>query len=158
MPDRDKVLRAGDAIVVLPGKSGDEIFLMVLCVITALPVVFGRVAPPGSIEALLEPWLVQAWSFVLLIGALVVLTAFMFKDRVTGMIVEQFGSVCLGVAATLYAIAIFVASYRQGGAIPAAIIFGFALARFYQAYDYQKTLKKVQVVKSILERGEAHGN
>lgn len=150
MPDRDKILKIGDAVVVLPGKSVDEIFLMALCLVTSIPIIFGGVPAPGSIDAAMEPWLVKAWSITLAVGSLTVLVSFLFKDRVTGMIVEQFGSICLGVAALVYGCIILALTYKTGGAIPSAIILGFAAARFLQFRSHQKTLNKIANVRMMV--------
>lgn len=161
MPDRDKILRVGDAIVVLPGKSVDEIFLMTLCLVTSIPIIFGGVPAPGSIDATMEPWLVLAWSITLAIGALTVLVSFLFRDRITGMIIEQFGSVCLGFAALVYGGTILARTYDSGGAVPAAIILGFSAARFLQFRSHQKTLNKIAKVRLLvtaLEEEEVRGD
>lgn len=158
MPDRDKVLRAGDVIVVLPGKSIDEIFLMVLCLVTSAPILLGAAPAPGSIYVFLEPWLVFGWSLVLAVGAAVVLVSFLYEDRVTGIIIEQFGSVCLGVAAFIYSVAIFYTSYDKGGLIPGSIILGFSIARFLQFRQHQIVLNKVRLVKSKIDEGEINGS
>lgn len=158
MPDRNKILSSGDVVVVLPGKSVDEIFLMVLCLISAIPIIFGAVPAPGSIDATMPQWAVFAWSVVLALGALVVLVSFLFKDRVTGMIVEQFGSVCLGSAAALYGSVIFATSYDDGGAIPSSLILGFAVARFLQFRLYQKKLDQVNLVLRMIAEEEARAD
>lgn len=152
MPDKSQILKVGDATVVLPGKSPDEIFLMVLCLVAAIPILFGVAPPPGSINSLLPNAAVIIWSAILVIGALTVLASFAFKDRVTGMIVKQFGSMCLGVAAATYSIGLFLTSYEKGGSFSAAIIMGFALARFAQFRSYQKTLNKVSKVRALVEK------
>ena len=158
MPDRDKILKVGDSIVVIPGKSVDEIFLMVLCLVTSVPIIFGAVPAPGSIDAFLNRTLVVGWSIALAAGSLTVLVSFLMKDRITGIIVEQFGSVCIGVAATIYAIAIYWTAYDKGGLVPGSIILGFAIARFIQVRQHQKVLKKVRLVMAKIEEGEVHGN
>lgn len=162
MPDRDKILKIGDAVVVLPGKSVDEIFLMALCLITSTPIIFGGVPAPGSIDAAMEPWLVKGWSVTLAVGSLTVLISFPLKDRVTGMIVEQFGSICLGVAATVYGFIVLALTYKSGGAIPASIILGFAVARFIQFRSHQRTLNKIAKVRSMVttlnQEEEARGD
>lgn len=152
MPDNSRILKVGEATVILPGKSPDEIFLMVLCLVTALPILFGFAPPPGSINSLLSRLAVTIWLAVLVLGAGTVLASFTFKDRVTGMIVKQFGSMCLGVAAATYGIGILLTSYDEGGSLPAAIILGFALARFAQFRSYQKTLNKVSKVRALVEK------
>jgi formate hydrogenlyase subunit 3/multisubunit Na+/H+ antiporter MnhD subunit len=161
MPDRDKILKIGDAIVVLPGKSPDEMFLMALCLVSSIPILFGGVPAPGSIDETMEPWLVFAWSLTLAVGALVVLISFTVKDRITGMIIEQVGSICLGVAATVYGLIILATSFDNGGAIPAVIVMGFAIARFLQFRSHQKTLNKIAKVKTklaVLNEEEARGD
>lgn len=158
MPDRDKILRMGDYVVVLPGKSPDEVFLMSLCLVTSIPILLGIAPPPGSIEANMHRPLVVGWSLALALGASVILASFLIKDRVTGMIVEQFGAVCLGSAAAVYGVVIFVTSHDDGGAVPSAIIIGFAAARFLQVRAYQKTLNKIQRVRQLIVQEEGNGH
>ena len=158
MPDSDKILKVGDSIVVIPGKSIAEIFLMVFCLVTSIPILFGIAPAPGSIYEVLDPRVVFGWSLVLTIGAATVLISFLLKDRITGIIVEQFGSVCIGVAATIYAIAIYWMAYDKGGLIPGSIILGFAIAMFVQGRQHQVVLKKVRLVMAKIEEGEVHGN
>ena len=150
MPDRDKILRLGSALIVLPHNSYDEIFLMTLALVSSLPIVFGKQPAPGSIDATMPSMMVFIWALTLSLGALTVLISLMLRDRITGMIVEQFGSVCIGVAASLYALAIFLTSYNRGGALPAGIIFSFAVTRFLQVRYYQKTLNKISRVRAQL--------
>lgn len=96
-------------------------------------------------------WMVWVWAFTLFIGSSTVIIAYLIPDRITSIIVEQFGSVCLGSAATLFGVAIFLISYGEGGAIPGTIILGFAGARFFQVYQYQVALRKVHRVMDLLK-------
>jgi hypothetical protein len=145
------------AAVVFPLRSVDQAFVMALCLIFSLPVFFGDAPAPGSIEASMPSWMVVAWSVVLILGAGTVLGSYLVRDRIVGIIVEQFGSVCMGVAALFYSVAIFTITYDEGGAIPGAIVLGFAVTRFVQAYQYQKFLNNVRVVLDELERGAVNG-
>lgn len=158
MPDRQKLLKMGDHVVLLPGRSFDEIFLMSLCLVVSLPILLGATPAPGSLYSLMNPVLVFGWSLTLAVGSIVVLSSLLFKDRITGMIVEQFGSACLGVASAIYAVVIFITSYDSGGAFAASLVLGFALARGLRFRSYQKILKKVQTVKALkrLEEGNGH--
>ena len=158
MPDRDKVLKVGEAIVVIPGKSVDEIFLMVLCLVTSVPILFGAVPAPGSIYLFLDRTFVFGWSLALAVGAGTVLISFLMRDRITGIIIEQFGSVCIGVAATIYACAVYYTTWDKGGLIAGSILLGFAIARFVQVRQHQKVLKKVRLVMATVAEGEVNGS
>lgn len=102
-------------------------------------------------------WMVITWALVLVLGAGTILGSYLVKDRIVGIIIEQFGSVCMGVAALFYGVAIFTMLYGKGGAIPGAIVLGFSFARFYQVYQYQKFLNNVQLVLGELEGRSADG-
>lgn len=142
--------------MVFPLRSADQAFIMALCLVASIPVLLGDAPAPNSVEAAMPSWLVFAWSVVLVLGASVVLGSYFIRDRILGIIIEQFGSICIGVAATLYSFAVGLLTWRTGGAIPAAIILGFAFARFYQAWQYQKFLDDVEVVLKKLEEGAAN--
>ena len=158
MPDSNKILKIGDSIVVIPGKSVGDIFLMAICLVTSIPILFGVAPAPGSIYQFLDPRVVFGWSLALSAGAATVLISFTLRDRITGIIVEQFGSVCIGVSATIYAAAIYWTTYDNGGLVAGSIILGFAIARFVQVYQRQVVLKKVRLVMAQIEEGEVHGN
>lgn len=154
MPDSKDILKIGEGLIVIPKKSTDEIFIMALCLITSIPILLGIAPPPGSINSTMPRYMVMGWSATLVIGCTSNLLSFLFKERLTGMIVEQFGSVCLGVAAAIYSIAIFAKTYEQGGAIPGVIVLGFAATRLLQARSHQKTLNKVHDLRAkIAEKG-----
>lgn len=143
---------ASKAALVFPLRSVDQAFVMALCLIFSIPVLFGKAPAPGSIEAAMPPVMVIGWAIVLAIGAGTILVSYFIGDRLLGIVVEQFGSVCLGVAALFYGGAIFAITYEQGGAIPESIILGFSAARFYQVYQDQKFLNQVQEV--LIKVGE----
>lgn len=144
---------ASKTALVFPLRSADQAFLMALCLVTSIPVLLGKTPAPGTVEAAMPPWMVLGWSVVLVLGAGTVLGSYLVGDRILAIIIEQFGSVCLGVAALLYGGVVFALTFKNGGGIPGTIILGFALARFYQAYQYQKFLDQVEEVLNKLEGG-----
>jgi hypothetical protein len=134
------------ATLIFPLRSVDQAFVMALCLIFSIPVLLGESPAPGTLNDAMPSWMVVAWSIVLVLGAGTVLGSYFIRDRIVGIIVEQFGSVCMGVVALLYSVAIFVIALDAGGGIPGAIVLGFAFARFYQVYQYQKFLNSVQSI------------
>lgn len=157
MKKRAKHLATKTALV-FPLRSADQAFIMALCLVTSVPVLFGKTPAPGTVQAFMPSWMVICWSVVLAVGAGVVLCSYFVKERITGIIIEQFGSICIGVAATIYGVAIFVITWENGGGIPGSIILGFAFARFYQAWQYQKFLNDVGVIIAKVEEVEGDTN
>ena len=156
MPDRGKVLRIGEMIVVLPGRNIDDVFIMTLCLCVAFPILLGFAPAPGTLEEVMPQWQVFLWAASLAFGAFIVLLSFLFKDRITGMVIEQIGSVCLASAAFLYSAALFTneQSMERGAAFSASIIAGFGVTRVIHFIQHQKTLKKVSTVRAMIAEGE----
>lgn len=134
---------------VFPERSLDQAFVMVLCVVFAVPIIFGAVPKPGAIELALPTWLGYLWALTLAIGALIVLFSYLVQERVIAIIIEQFGSILLGMAAFFYGLIILILYWDSGGAISGAIVLGFSLTRLWQAWRYQKFLQKVRAVVDL---------
>lgn len=146
MPESARIILQAGQGWILPPKSVDQLFLMVLCGISSAVIISGEAPAPGTIESSMPFWMVTGWAVSLGVGAFVVIMSYLVKDRVTSMIVEQFGSVCLAAAAVLYGVLVLLFQFRTGGAIPGILILGFAFTRAYQAQYYQKVLKNIRTV------------
>ena len=119
------------------------VFLLVLCVASGLPLLFGTVAP-GSIAALLDRPLVIGWGLMLTVGAVVSLVG-IFRRTVLGIILEQVGSVAVGGASLLYAAAILL-QVGTRGLFSAAIITGWGLSCFWRWAQLQALLNAAQAI------------
>jgi hypothetical protein len=119
------------------------IFVLSLCVISGLPLVFAD-ATPGSIAAQLDRVWVVIWGVMLTVGALTTLIGTV-KTDVNGIILEQIGSVAVGGATIVYAGAILV-QIRWSGSVPAAIVLGWGLSCFWRWGQLQALLHKAEQV------------
>lgn len=134
-----------------PERSIDQAFVMSMCVIFSIPILFGYAPKPGAIEFVLPTWMGYCWAFTLLIGSAIILFSYVVRDRVTAVVIEQFGSIVLGITAFIYGVTVWFVNWDSGGRIAGAIILGFAAARFLQAWRYQKFLNKVRTVLNQVE-------
>lgn len=137
-----------------PDRSIDQAFVMGMALIFSIPILFGNSPAPGSIDALMPKPMVFGWSLALTIGSAIILFSYAVVDRVIAVIIEQFGSVVIGLVAFFYSIAIFWYTHDEGGTISGFIILGFAFARFFQAYRYQRFLVAVRQVLDVIEKQE----
>lgn len=120
-----------------------QAFIMSLCLVTGLPVVFGRVPAPGSVEESLPRWAVVGWSIALVAGSAAVLTGMLWRNRIVGMMVVQVGLVCVGSAAVIYGILVAMLAGDHGGAVSSAIIAGFGGACFWRWAQLQKDINSI---------------
>lgn len=163
MPDRTRLIMRAGHYVVLPPRSADQLFLMLLCLFSSLGILLGGAPAPGTIEANMPEWMVLVWAFILGGGALIVIVSYLKKDRIDAIIWEQFGSICLAAASLLYGTLVVAMQWKTGGTIPGVLILGFCLTRAYQAKYYQKVLKNVHEVMQLSEEieeeaGDPDGN
>ena len=117
------------------------VFVLALCVASGVPLIFAN-ATPGSIAAQLDPPLVVTWGIMLTVGALVTLVGAL-RQTVNGVIAEQVGSIALGFACVIYALAIW-ATVRWVGAVPMLFLFGFGVASIWRFGQLQAYLHAVE--------------
>lgn len=134
---------------VFPERSLDQAFVMVLCVVVAVPIIFGTAPKPGSIAHMHPTWFGYLWAITLAIGALIILFSYLVRERVMAIIIEQFGSILLGMAGLLYGFTILILNWDSGGSTAGVIVLGFSLTRLWQARRYQKFLQKVREVVDL---------
>lgn len=117
------------------------LFVLVLCVIVGVPLIFAN-ATPGSIASQLPPVAIVAWGCMLSGGSLLSLLG-ATRQTVNGVIVEQVGSVALGFACLIYAGAIW-AAVQWAGSVPMGILFAFGLASFWRWGQLQGYLRAAE--------------
>ena len=137
--------------ILAPSRHPFQLFILTLCLITGVPVLVGNAPAPGSLEDAMPDFVFLGWNIALVAGSAVALVGSMVqKNRVTGILLEQWGLVAVGMAAIVYGILIpFVAHW--GGAISASIIFGFGVACLWRWWQLQKYILDVQ--KLVEENG-----
>lgn len=126
----------------MSGRHPFEIYMLLLVVITSLPVFFGAAPEPGSIEAELPTWAVFGWQTILAVGSVTSLVGIFWRNRATGLILEQLGLAFVGVASVIYAASVWAAAGIPAG-IPGGIILGFGMACLIRWRDIQKTIDAV---------------
>jgi hypothetical protein len=118
------------------------LFLLAMCVISGVPLVFADAAPRSVVANLDDPWVI-AWGVMLVGGAGLTLWGAL-RQTVNGVIAEQVGSVGLGFACLIFSLAVF--GYNGwAGSVAALLILGFGLAslwRWGQLVAYVKSIEK----------------
>lgn len=128
------------------------LFILLLCVVVGIPLVFAN-ATPGSIAAKLDPPWVITWGIMLSGGSLLTIIGALRQTPI-GVILEQIGSVALGVACIIYAAAIWFTVHLLG-AVPICIVLGFGLASLWRWYQLQRYLNTVErIARESREGGE----
>lgn len=124
-----------------------QTLIMFLCVITGIPILFGKAPAPASLEAALPLHIVYLWSGAISLGALLTLAGMFFRTKVSGLLTEQLGLVLVGVACLFYAgIAIVTLGATSGAAVPAGIVFACGVACLWRWRQIQTFLKLVALV------------
>lgn len=103
-----------------------EIYGLCLCFVFGIPLTFGG-ATPGSIAEVLSPLQRDIWGIMLCLGAMVALVGIAWKDRVTGIILEQIGLMAVGCSTILYALVILYVA-GPSGYLSAGIVGSYGLA------------------------------
>lgn len=117
------------------GRHPFQTYLLVLCVVSGVPLIFGRV-PAASVEALLPEWVAVSWGVSLTGGALLGLIGSYWprENYATALTVERIGLTLTGPAALLYATAIFLITGIDGF-IAVGIVAGFGAACIKRGRD-----------------------
>lgn len=116
------------------GRHPFQVYLMVLCVLSSLPQLFGFVTA-GSIESELPDWLAAAWNSVLLVGSTITLLgSYWPKGIATALTLERAGLALVGSASLVYtAVIIFDSGWTR--LLAAAIIAAFGLSCLRRSRD-----------------------
>lgn len=110
------------------------IWLPLALAFIGLPLVIGG-AQPGSIAALLNPILVKFWGGFFLVGGPLTVVGLYWRNRATGMIIEQVGSVAVAAGALLYAGALLTVIPLSSSIVVVGVfgsLGGACIARWFQ--------------------------
>lgn len=135
----------------LTGRHPFELFTLYLCALVGLPTVLGLTPRPGSIDAELPGVVAFTWSLVLALGATGALAGIYWRNRVAGLLTEQFCLVAVGSAALVYVTCALVAVGESAG-YPAAMIAGFGLSALWRAVQLQSVINEVHTVQQANQR------
>ena len=128
------------------------LFVLSLCVIVGFPLIFAD-ATPGTIAAQLDSTWVVIWGLMLSVGSLVTLIGVM-QQSVNGIIIEQIGSVAVGFACLIYAVAIWL-QVSWAGAVPTVIVLGWGASCFWRWFQLQRLMMNAEhVATEVRERDE----
>ena len=128
------------------------VFVLGFAIAVGIPLVVARIAP-GSIADVMPLWGVVAWAWGLVIGSCVTLIG-MTRQTTTGIIIEQIGSVIVGVVTIIYG-ACTVLVVGPGAGVAAGIIVGFGLSCFYRWFQLDALLRASQIVVDKVRSGQA---
>jgi hypothetical protein len=130
------------------GRHPSQVFLLLLCVVSGIPKLFG-VTTAGSVEASLPGWLAVAWGGVLFGGSAAALVGSYWRgELVTALTVERAGLALVGAAAVMFAIVVVFAGGWQR-LLQAVIIAGFGGTCLRRAFDIGQVMKTaIRIVKN----------
>lgn len=127
------------------------LFMLVLSVFSGgIALVFE--AAPQSVNEVLPGWAVTVWSALLLTGSATTLLGMLFQTA-NGIIVEQIGSVAVGVTTIFYAVIAF-GEVGWGAVQPVGIVLAWGLACLLRWVQLQILLHRAYRRKLVAERLE----
>ncbi len=132
----------------LSGRHPFELFALYLAILVSLPTVLGLVPEPGSIREALPAWIATVWAWAMLLGASTALAGVYWRDRASGLILEQLGLGVFGVTNIIYAGAVLYA-VGLSSIIPAAMIGGFGAACLRRYFQIQQIIDSVHEAERV---------
>jgi hypothetical protein len=111
-------------------RHGLVVFLLALCVMSGLGLLFGEPAA-GSLEAALDHQVVVGWAILLTLGSTSALLGMFWQGDVrTGLVAKRLGYAALTFASLIYAIVI-IGTFGREATLIGGILLGFAYACFH---------------------------
>lgn len=126
-----------------PSRHPFQVFILVLSVIAGVPMLFGKVPIPGSLEEALPQWAGTLWAASLTLGAAVTLVGVFWPVRLTGHLIEQVGLIAVGSAAVLYGGVLFFFVSDSGSLVSASMISGYGAACVWRWFQLQRYIQLV---------------
>ncbi len=122
------------------GRHPFQTYLLLLCIIAGLPILFGRIGA-SSIESELPFWLAFSWALLLFLGSAIGLVgAYWRGDPANALTIERIGLAVVGSAACVYAVVIII-NTGWDRLIPAGITAAFGFASLRRARDIGQVIK-----------------
>lgn len=143
MPDRMHYGRTPDSICLLAG----------LALAGAALTIAQQV--PASVAALAPHWVALVWSATFTLGAAVALTGLLWRDPLTGWVLELSGRIALACTAVGYAIALLSVASRWGTALIVMIVASIGVASGWRVYQLLRRLENFRAaLREQQERGD----
>lgn len=123
----------------MAGRHPFEIYGLFLALITSMPILLGIAPKPGTIREAMPGWLGVIWAASLAIGSLLALVGIYWRNRATGLLLEQVGLAAAGAACVVYGgVVLYVAG--QDALISAALVGGFGAACLRRYFQIQEVV------------------
>lgn len=126
------------------GRYPFEMFILALCLLSGIPLLLGN-PKPMSIDTLVPGWAATLWGVGLSGGAGLALVGIAWRERITGIILEQIGLVATGLASLFYVLCI-VLVVGKAGVSGAAVIGGFGVACLWQWWQLERLLARIKQI------------
>lgn len=134
----------------LSGRHPFELYILYLAFITSLPILL-RIAPaPGSVREALPALVPTVWALTLAGGSAVALVGIYWRERATGLILEQLGLALVGVASLIYCVSVLYVVGSSAG-FTVAIVGGFGVSCLRRYWQIQRILDDVHRVERSLQ-------
>lgn len=128
MPDRRRYARTPDTVL-----------LLAACALTSGALtVFGQV--PRSVLDIAPMWLALIWSAGFSLAAATALVGILWKDPLTGWLLELAGRVGLAFTALGYVVALTASATQVGTALVIAIVAGLSVSSGWRVYQLVRRL------------------
>lgn len=124
------------------------IFLLGMCVVSGVPLIFANATPNSIADQLEHDWQVITWGIGLTGGALLTLIGAL-RQSVNGVIAEQIGSIALGFACLIFAVAIWDALHWKGSVVMLFVL-GFGIASLWRWGQLQAYLNAVEEIAQVI--------
>lgn len=119
-------------------------FLLAACILSGLGALFGD-GEPRALQRALEPWMVTAWSVMLLTGSATALTGVALPSPSWGVLVERVGLHLLASASLAYATVIVIMNGQP--AVFAGLMTGaFGAACYARAVQITRAVRRAREV------------
>lgn len=132
-------------------RNPDTLFLLSLLLLAGIGQLASG-AESNTLEALLPPWLLLAWSLLLIAGSSVSLTGLMCRSRLTGLSIEVVGRSMLGPASGAYGVAVAVVG-GWDAALVVALLMGLTAASLWRVRQIVKRLHRLHRDMATLKEG-----
>ena len=129
------------------------LFLLLMCVISGIPLIFADATPRSILSQITDTWVIVVWGIMLTGGALLTLLGTM-RQSVNGVIAEQVGSVSLGFSCIIFAGAIFGYT-RWAGSVVMLLVFGLGVACLWRWGQLQAYLTDVETLAQEIRAEQA---
>lgn len=104
---------------------------------------------PGSVDAIMEPWIVTGWALGIAVGGGLLVIAALLRDELTALLFEYVAAFPLFLLCVAYSVSVYVFAGGRGATI-GSLILGLGVACLIRAVQSRTTLRK-------LRRRSGHG-